>query len=396
MKILNVFNCHVERGGEAIAVDAICDSLSHIAELERCDFSSVDWLKPDAPARWKQAIRMIRNPESLAKLRGLQIRFQPDFWLLHNVFPIGSAAIYPEARQLGVPIIQYIHNFRPFSVSGYLWAGNRLAPEGLVKNFWPEVRAGAWQNSRAKTAWLALILLGAHGAGWWRIPKTWIAISDFMRDKFVSAGIPAKSIFTLRHFWTPKQPPPSHEGTHFLFLGRLTEAKGINVLLEAWQILEQRYGTSAPRLLIGGDGPLRSDVAAKVERMKCVTFAGELSGAAKQQAFDQARAIIAPSISWEALGLVVYEAYDYYRPVLVARSGGLPEVVVEPETGLIHEPGNAEQLVEHVLELQKDSRRAEEMGRRGRAWLEAHANESDWQSHFSAIAESALKANSLP
>lgn len=395
MKILSVFNEYLEHGGEAIAVDAIYSVLATMYEVEKCDFRSSDWLGSDAPPKWKQALWMMHNPQSAKKLQEAQARFHPDVWLVHNIFPVGSGAVYSEAQRLGVPLIQYVHNFRPFSVNGYLWAGDRLAPGGLAKNYWREIFAGAWQDSRAKTAWLGAILLWGHSRGWWRGVRTWIAISEFMRQKFISAGVPAGDIFTLRHYWNPKQTQPPQTGSHFLFLGRLTEAKGINVLLDAWEILERRFGASAPKLLIGGDGPLRSLVIKKAERMKSVTFAGVLSGAAKKQAFDEARAVIVPSISWEALGLVVYEAYDHYRPVLVARSGGLPEVVADSETGFIHDPGSSGQLVEHVLELQKDSKRAEEMGRRGRSWLEANAGESEWRRDFARIARSAVATDPL-
>jgi glycosyltransferase involved in cell wall biosynthesis len=395
MRILNIFNDYLERGGEAQAVDAICESLGHIADLERCEFRSSDWLGSDAPPRWKQALWMIRNPESVKKLRDAQASFQPDFWLVHNVFPVASGAVYSEARRLGVPLIQYVHNFRPFSVNGYLWAGDRLAVGGLSKNYWQEVRAGAWQHSRAKTAWLGAILLWGHTTGWWRGVRTWIAISEFMRQKFISAGVPAGDIFTLRHYWKPKQTRSPSNWTHFLFLGRLTEAKGINVLLDAWEILDRRYGASAPKLLIGGDGPLRRVVVARAERLQSVTYAGPLSGAVKEEALRDARAMIVPSIWWEPLGLVVYEAYDYARPVLAADSGGLSEIVVSGETGLIHDPGNSEQLANQVMQLEADDRCRQEMGRCGRSWLEAHANESEWRRGFAAIAEHALKAESL-
>jgi glycosyltransferase involved in cell wall biosynthesis len=101
----------------------------------------------------------------------------------------------------------------------------------------------------------------------------------------------------------------------------------------------------------------------------------------------------AHSLAWEALGLVVYEAYDHSRPVLVARSGGLPEIVIDLETGLVHDRSNAEQLAEQVIELESDARQCEETGRHGRSWLQANADESDWQRGFSAIAECVIKSS---
>jgi glycosyltransferase involved in cell wall biosynthesis len=394
MRILNIFNHYLEPGGEAWAVDAICASLSEIHDLRRCEFFSSGWTGADAPAKWKQALWMFRNPKSLDELRRCEQLGRSDLWLVHNILPVGSLAVYPEAQRQDVPIVQYVHNFRPFSVSGYLWANNKVATGGLSKNYWSEIRHGAWQNSRAKTALLALALTMGHALGYWRNVRAWIAISEFMRARFVAAGVPSHKIFTLRHFWNPRPTGNGSGGRGYVFLGRLVEAKGVNVLLDAWQILERRYGPSTPPLLIGGDGPLRSVVISRAERMQAVTFGGQISGSAKQEALKGSRAVIVPSISWEALGLTVYEAYDYSRPVLVANSGGLGEVVVEGKTGFVHQPGNADELAEHVMKMENEPARARDMGRCGRSWLEVNASELQWRKGFAAIAEYAVRADS--
>jgi glycosyltransferase involved in cell wall biosynthesis len=385
VKILNVFNHYLERGGEARAVALIGESLSEIAEVGACEFSSADWIGPGAPPKWQQALRMIRNPESARKLRGCQRTTAADVWLVHNVFPVGSGAVFSEARRLQVPVIQYLHNFRPFSVSGYLWAGGRIAPEGLKKNYWREISAGAWQDSRTKTAWFAFVLRLGHALGWWREVKAWIAISEFMRARFIEAGIPAEKIFALRHFWKMRDEVLQGDGRHYLFLGRLSEEKGIRTLLAAWESLEKR-SRSAPRLLIAGDGPLRSFVVSEAQRLSSVTYAGELNGSTKEEALREARAVIVPSLWWEGLGLVAYEAYDHARPVLAARSGGLTEIVVDHGTGRLHDPGAVEQLVAHVEELESGPAMRAEMGAAGRHWLIAHTDEAAWQRRFLEIA----------
>ncbi|MBA3544344.1 MAG: glycosyltransferase [Chthoniobacterales bacterium] len=389
MKILNVFNRYLERGGEEEAVEQICDSLAKVVDLTRCDFASADWQGPGAPGMWQQALRMIHNPASAAKLEACEKSRQSDAWLVHNVFPVGSGAVYSEAKKLGIPVIQYLHNFRPFSVNGYLWAGESLALGGLEKNFWREVKHGAWQDSRAKSAWFALVLSLGHKLGWWKNVRAWIAVSEFMRGKFIEAGVPSAEIFTLRHYWRPQPVPPPNVGQHFLYLGRLTEAKGIKMLIGTWELLERQTST-APRLVIAGDGPLRSFVEAKVERMSAVTYAGELSGAAKAAALAGARALIVPSLWWEGLGLVVYEAYDYARPVLTARSGGLMEIVAEGETGWLHEPGNIEQLAAQVRQLEENPALGRERGAAGRRWLLQNADEKEWQQGFLKIAGYAM------
>ncbi len=390
MKILNIFNHYLEKGGEAHAVAAICDSLAQVSDLERLEFSSSDWAGPNAPPRWQQAVKMIRNPQSLRLLHTVQARSAADCWLVHNVFPVGSAAIYREARRLEVPIVQYLHNYRPFSVNSYLWADGQLAPQGLTRNYWPEIAAGAWQDSRLRTAWFAGVLSLMHALGWWQSVKVWIAVSEFVRDRFVEAGIPAERVVTLRHFWRPQAGARASAGEHYLYLGRLTDAKGVRVLLDAWEIMEAEMKEATPALLIAGSGPLERQVRERAARTKSVKFLGEISGEHKMHALESARAIVVPSLWWEPLGLVVYEGYDYSLPVLAARSGGLAEIVREGQTGLLHTPGDAAELSRHVLELERNCSLAMEMGVAGRRWLEENANETDWQRRFLEIAHSAI------
>ena len=390
-RVLSVFNRYLERGGEEDAVERIAEALGGIVDLQQCTFSSQTWKDSLVPPPL-QALWMLYNPSSLAILGKQQREARFDFWLVHNVFPVGSAAVYREALRLEVPIIQYIHNFRPFSVSGYLWAGDHVAAGGLRLNFWEEIRCGTWQDSRGKTAWLALVLRTLHSLHWLRSVRAWIAISDFTREKFIEAGIPAEDIFTLRHFWKPRPVlPPWRDEGHYLFLGRLIAAKGIRVLFEAWQLLEEALGSRTPKLIIGGDGPLRSEVAGRATASQFIRYAGQLRGEEKEAAILGSRAMLAPSLWWEPLGLVTYEAYDAGKPMLAARSGGLTETVLDGVTGYLHEPGDARQLAAQIIELEQDFDRRLTMGRAGRAWLEEHADEGAWQRKFREVAEYATR-----
>ncbi len=391
LRVLSVFNRYLQRGGEEYAVEMINRSLGEVTELRECTFSSQSW-KDRLLTVPNQAFRMLYNPESTATLKKRQREERFDFWLVHNVFPVGSAAIYREASRLGVPIIQYAHNFRPFSVNGYLWANDHLAPGGLQLDYWEEIRCGAWQASRLKTAWFAFVLRTMHALGWLRSVRVWLTNSDFVRQKFIEAGLPAEDVFALRYYWKPRPvlPEPRDEG-HYLFLGRLIEAKGVRVLFEAWRLLEESLGERTPRLVIGGEGPLQSEVARRAESSRFIRYAGQLGGEEKEAAVVGCRAMLAPSLWWEALGIVTYEAYDVGKPMLAARSGGLTETVIDGVTGHLHEPGDARQLADQIIALEQDAERRVTMGRAGRAWLEENADEKIWQQKFLEVARYALE-----
>lgn len=387
MRVLQVFNRYLERGGEEASVERVSDALSLRHKVFHCYFDSRQLPACDGVFETvSAAMTMVWNRDSAKRLREHARAAKPDFILLHNLFPVGTAALLSEIQKIGIPAISYIHNFRPFSVNGYLWANDRLETAGLKQNFLPEILAGSWQNSRVKTALYAAILTGMHRAHVFRHISHWIAISDFMREKFIEAGIPAHKVTTIRHSWEPMPcPPPADDQGYFLFLGRLITAKGVRVLFDAWRLIEADLGQETPNLLIAGDGPLRKEVEEECSSHKRVSYCGLVDGGEKRALISGCRAMLAPSVWWEGLGLVTFEAYDFAKPMLAAASGGLTETVVHGSTGLLHEPGNARQLADQVIGLSRSPDKASGMGRAGRAWLLANTHRDQWLDKFDKV-----------
>jgi glycosyltransferase involved in cell wall biosynthesis len=400
IRLLTIFNRYLNRGGEEISVEHNADALSSrtVALNHRVlYFNSSDWQQSPRPPAWKQASLMWSNPSSIQRLLRVQQEFPADCWMVHNVFPVGSAAVYRQAKDMHMPIIQCIQNFRPFSVNGYLWAGEDFALGGLKRSYWREIWLGAWQESRIKTAWFALILKAMHRDGTWQSIKSWLAISEFMRDRFIEAGIPAERIFTLRHFHLPEAPKRQpQDGNYFLFLGRLISAKGVKVLLSTWEMLERKYGSGAPRLKIGGEGPLASWVSGEARRLRKVEYVGMLDDSRKAEALAKCEALIAPSLWWEPLGLVAYEAYDHGKPVLAARSGGLAELINHGVTGYLHEPGDVCELADQIMALHRSPSERTRLGDSGRVWLLANAGVERWTERLTEIVEFTVGRSTTP
>ena len=386
-KVLQVFNQYLESGGEEVWVNQLPTFAEGALEVRDLRFHSGAWTGRGAPSRFSQAINVWNNPESRERLKKAVGEAGPDVLLFHNLIPVGSFGLYEEARDLGLPVLQYIHNFRPFSPTGTLWTNGRVSDQAMRGNPWPEVFGRLWDRSFFKTLVLAYWQKRLLDSGWLDSVKRWIAVSQFMHDQFVAAGMPPERVTLLRHCWSPREisSEPS-EQNHYLFLGRLVPEKGTQTLLAAWKILEKRLGTACPTLVIAGAGPESARIHAAAARMRHVSCVGFVSGASKDRLLQSCKALIAPSIWWEPLGLIVYEAYDFERPVLAARSGGLTETVIPGETGWLHEPGNAQALADDIerMEAMGDEGRVE-MGRAGRRWLLANASPEAWRQDFLRI-----------
>jgi glycosyltransferase involved in cell wall biosynthesis/ADP-heptose:LPS heptosyltransferase len=390
-RLLQIFNRPLGGGGEGLATEEIARILSQDPGFARAIFQSAEWTGPQAPPRWKQAALTFYNPSAIRRLRAAQEKNRAQAWILHNYIPVVSGGVFHEAQRQQVPIIQYVHNFRPFSVSSYLWAGRLLDPAHWPANFVREIRYGAWQGSRSKTAFLAAFFTALHLTRQYRAIKAWVAVSKFMREKFISVGVAPESIFQLYDPWLMRcQDPDFPESDYYLFLARLIEEKGTKVVVNAWHRLRQLHPDNPPRLIIGGDGPLTDWVKAAAAENPLIEYRGHVSGREKDVLIQNSRASLVPSIWWDPAPFVCYEAYDFGKPVLAAASGGLTELVQHGRTGFHHTPGDAEQLARQVLELDVHPELRRQMGVNGRAWLAANTGEQTWRKGFFKIVDYAV------
>ena len=382
MKFIQVFNRYLAPGGEEKSVARIATHLElggH--QVTRFWRSSAEWQGPQAPPRWRQPFLMRDNPQVLHELQALHAREQPDAWIVHNVLPVVSLGIYGRARKLGVPILQWLHNYRPLSPSGTLMARDRaLEPEDrwLV---WKEILAGSWRGPLL-TAWIALSYAQVRRRGDFASVGAWIAISEEMKRVFERAGWRTEALFTLRHSWEIRSEAPSRpDAGYFLFLGRMVESKGVSFLVDLWR----QPSLSKVQLVMAGEGALMQRLKGRLPAN--VRWVGHVEGKDKHRLLADCRAVVIPSLWPEPLGLVCYEAYELGKPVLASRGGGLIEMVTDRQTGRLLPTGSASAWQQAVLELEENVVLAKQWGEQGRRWLEAQTAPSRWNERFNQLVE---------
>ncbi len=147
---------------------------------------------------------------------------------------------------------------------------------------------------------------------------------------------------------------------HLLFVGRLVERKGVTLLLSA--IAKVRALGSDVRLTVVGDGPLNESLRADAGKL-AITDVVEFTGFVPEQAltgyFDACDAFVLPAIrdskgDVEGLGVVLLEAMLHDRPVIASDSGGIGDIVVDGETGLLTRSGDVDSLVSAIQRLAAD------------------------------------------
>lgn len=305
---------------------------------------------------WNPAVRK----ELAARLR----RERPDVVHVHNVFPLLSPAVLAACADAGVPVVATLHNYTQICPPGTLQRDGRPCTECVGATPLPAVRHGCYRGSRLATVPLA-VGMSVNRRRWWSGVERFFCISAAQRDVLVRAGMPAGRL-AVKHNFVP-DPGVLREGTgeHVLFLGRLAEAKGVRLLMAAWDELAASGGVDVP-LVIAGAGPLEPEVTAWAAGRDDVRHVGLLDPAECRKAIAGSVAVVAPSTWLEAFGLVVVEAMAAGVPVVAAGHGAFVELVEDGVTGLLHKPGESASLSSCIRRITGEPAGNREMGEAAR------------------------------
>lgn len=221
---------------------------------------------------------------------------------------------------------------------------------------------------------------------------TVLAISRFTRDRLVEFGVPVEKVGLCNlgvdtELFQPERvagmaredlevPPDS---LVLLSVGRLIERKRNSLVIEAVARLRDRWPTL--EYWIVGRGPEEESLRKLVRKLNlgdAIRFWGNIPDTELPRIYQAAdiftlvAAQDGPSV--EGLGLVLQEAAACARPTIGARSGGIPDALVEDVTGLLVPPDDLEALTAAIEKLLGDENLRATMGQAGRRWVERDRN----------------------
>jgi colanic acid/amylovoran biosynthesis glycosyltransferase len=267
--------------------------------------------------------------------------------LLHAHFGIEGAQALPLARRLGVPLITTFHGFDA-----------TLSNAALLTS----------------PAWMYYPLFRRQLASRGRL---FLCASNFIRDRLLAMGFPPARTRTqyigvdCRRI-TPRD--PARERQVILHVARLVEVKGSEFLLRAFA----RLGDAEAELVIIGDGPLKNQLTALATSLgirRQVRFLGSLRQAEVLDWMRQAAMLVLPSIRTatgriEGLGMVILEAAASGVPVIGSDIGGIPEAVVDGQTGFLVPGRDIDALALRIGQLLDNPDLRRRMGGAARAMVE--------------------------
>ncbi|MEU2610801.1 glycosyltransferase family 4 protein [Micromonospora sp. NPDC007271] len=325
MRIVVAHNRYREAqpSGENTIVDAEIAQLT-AAGVEVLPFirSSDEIPSMSKPAKALLPISPIWAPKAQHDLDRLLVEHRPDVLHLHNPYPLLSPWVVRTAHKRGVPVVQTVHNYRQVCSSGLYFRDGVICQDCRGRALGvPAIVHRCYRGSRAQSALMATTL--AVHRPTWRSVDRFIALTTAVADHLRDYGIPDERIVVKPNaIPDPGTPAPLGEG--FLFLGRLSPEKGLDLLLAAWR--RHPDGALGP-LRIAGDGELRPLVEAAAAERADVTFLGPLDRAGVRAALADSAVVLATSTWHDVLPTVIIEALASGRPVLGTALGGIPYLV---------------------------------------------------------------------
>lgn len=277
------------------------------------------------------------------KLRTLISATEPEVAHLHNVTRQLSASIFFTLKKAGVPIVLTVHDVQPMCPNHRMLRNHTVCEKCFKHKYYNCTRYNCINGSKAQSLAGSLEAYYYYLKGIWHFVDAFVCPSQFMLDKMVKWGFPAKKMHLVRNPYAVTAKDTTL-GDKVVYMGRLHEEKGINIFLEALKDLKNY------QVIIAGTGPEEENVEKFIRQngLTNVLRVGWVGGEKWQAIMNEAKVIAVPSLFYENCSISILEALGNGKLVVASDRGGNNELIINNQTGFLAEPENPKSLAEAI------------------------------------------------
>ncbi|MBQ1798409.1 MAG: glycosyltransferase family 4 protein [Muribaculaceae bacterium] len=340
MKILLVNKFYYRRGGDCVVVlntEALLRDMGHEVAVfsmnypdnlpcEQQDyFASEVQFAGGIGAKVAALRRTLGQGDVVAQFKRLLHDFAPDVVHLHNIHSYISPVVAQLAHEAGCRVVWTLHDYKLLCPS-YACQRDGKPCELCFHDKSHVVRTRCMKGSLAASviAWLEAKKWNRKVLE--RYTHTFICPSQFMADKMRQGGFDPAKLKVLCNFVDPEklarfeQTDTAQRSDYYCYVGRLSEEKGVEALLEAAAALPFK-------LMVAGGGPLEAELRQRYGDRPNITFLGMVDGERVATLLAGARCSVMPSRCYDNNPLGVIESLCSGTPVVGTPMGGIPELV---------------------------------------------------------------------
>ena len=289
---------------------------------------------------------------------------QPDIaYVLHYLRKL-SPSLLVGLKKRNIPIVVRLSDYGMFCAEHHCLRNSEPCALCVDGKLGHSVRHKCVKGSRM----LSLIDAAATAFHRWRkyfgLVDMYVTTNPFMQEMMIKAGYPRQKLrciptFTDTDAFAP--PATSAERPYILSACRLDPPKGVHVLIEAMRLLHARKKPGIPELVIIGTGHKPDYVAALKKTVTAaglenkIAFRGHVKASDLPSILSGALCSVIPALWFENLPNTLIESLACGVPVIASDIGSLSTAITDGTDGLLHEPGNAEDLARKIERLTSDS-----------------------------------------
>jgi len=304
---------------------------------------------------------MVWSLKTYKELKYLIQKERPDIAHFHNIWYLISPSGYYACKELQVPVVQTIHNFRMLCANGLLFRNGKICEKCVGKYPWRGVIYRCYNQSRLYSSPIVFAEM-AHKlmTTWDKYVDCYIALTKFARNILIRHGFQNDKIVIKPNFVFRPFESLNNNKNFVLFFGRLSQEKGIDVLIKAFEYLN-KINRDVPLRIIG-DGPLKREIIYRIKKIGNIELLSQRSHAEILEQIKDALFVIIPSICYEMFPMTVIESYSMGKPVIASRIGSLSELVEDNITGLLFDPNDFISLASKIFFLYDNKELCYKMG----------------------------------
>ena len=353
--ILIVHNYYQVPGGE----DSVVSNEKEL--LERHGYKVYMYTRHNSEINFMKAIRKmllplttIFNIKTYLDIRKIISEKKIDIVHVHNTLSLISPAVYYSAKSKGIPVIQTIHNFRLLCPGATFYNKNCICEKCLTDGLHCAIKNNCYRNSKIQTL-ICVINTAIHRALRIYGKINYICLTDFNKEKLISLKqINADNVFVKPNFVNDNNVKIISYGqrkNQFVFVGRIDELKGVDLLFDAWKKLENNLKDETPRLIVCGTGPMYEWCKKFISKnsLTSIRMLGHVENAIAKQYIANSKAIILPTKWYEGFPMTIVEAYSVGTPIIGSDFGNVSDLIIDHVTGEKINIASSNDLVDKVL-----------------------------------------------
>lgn len=354
MKILLINNFHYRKGGsETVYFNnaKLLNESGHevvffsVAREENVESPYSKYFITDTSqlGKIKGVLKYLYNNEAAKKVEQLILNEKPDIAHSHLMWGCTAPAIFKVLKKHQIPLVHTVHDYRMVCPAYTFMTQGQVCEECQGRKFY---NCAVKRCSKDNLLMSMVMTIEMYYRNMFFNPakniQGLIYVSEFAKsihEKYAPRLADVNNM-VLYNSTTKSSKINKGRGDYFLYYGRLSYEKGIDILIDAAKELPWMH------LKIVGTGPIENELKSRVGVSSRIEFLGYKKG---QELFDivaNAQFVVVPSQWYENNPMTIVEAYSFGTPVIGSDLGGIPEIIKNGTTGFVFKHDNKDSLID--------------------------------------------------